>query len=345
VAHNPDDSAWLLDLWSAYNRSLFRKQLRPPLLAITDDETRLGLWSASDRTISISRAALRRDDPAFVLDVLRHEMVHQYVSEVLRATDETPHGPAFRRVAAQVGAIIDAESAPSEEQTPALRRARKLLALAGSPNRAEAEAAMAAARRIMAREARDVSDAATSPEMLSARLGAPTGRRSAWAIALSSLLVRHFQVFGIWITVPAAGRASPPRVFEILGRPADVTFAAWVHDFLTATADRLWRAHRRETGLTSDAERQRFLAGVMLGFSDKLHEQDAGFAAEGLVVARAAEVDAFARARYPHVRSGRAGSVRGTKGFRDGRAAGRTIVLNRPVTTNAGAQGKLLPTR
>lgn len=339
---NPNRVLWLHTLWVSYNRSLFREQLRSPMIELSTDTRHLGAWLPDRRAIIVSEHAFTADDAGFAHDVLRHEMVHQYVDEVLRVHDETPHGPAFQRVARQVGALLHAGAPASEEPSPALRRVRKLLALAGSPNQAEAEAAMVRARQIMARTglSRDAADDA--PPMAAALLGRPTARRSAFGLALSSLIVTYFDVYGIWIEAPVRPRH---RIFEILGRPEAVTFAAWVHDWLTATAERLWVAHRAARGLTSDAERQRFLTGVIMGFMDKLHAQNQAFAAEGLVPVRPAEVEAFARARYPRVQHRRAGSVRRTEGFEHGRDAGRTLVLHRPVSSDASDGGKRLTDR
>ena len=58
---------------------------------------------AQDEMLSLRLATrLVHDEPwQVVIEVLRHEMAHQYVDEVLRIHDESAHGPAFRKVCAE----------------------------------------------------------------------------------------------------------------------------------------------------------------------------------------------------------------------------------------------------
>ena len=78
----------LAQAWSALNGSHFRGGLRPPAFTLTEGK-RLGAWQPATRTLSIGRRfALEQPWPA-VVEVLKHEMAHQYVHEVLGITDET----------------------------------------------------------------------------------------------------------------------------------------------------------------------------------------------------------------------------------------------------------------
>ena len=62
------------------------------------------------------------------------------------------------------------------------------------------------------------------------------------------------------------------QVLELCGTRANLDVAAYVHGFLTDTAQRLWRGHKRASGIHSDRERRSFCAGVMAGFDEKLGE-------------------------------------------------------------------------
>src|SRR5690606_15648271 len=112
-------------------------------------------WRGDVKTLELSRRLILGFGWDAVVEVLKHEMAHQYVDEVLMLTDETAHGPAFRRVCAERN--IDARasgdpSAPdgrSDEARAALGKIAHLLNLAQSPNQHEAQAAMAAAQRLM----------------------------------------------------------------------------------------------------------------------------------------------------------------------------------------------------
>src|SRR5262245_5089650 len=93
----------LLAAWRGLNDSYFKGRLRPPTLALADGMTRLGQWLARDRRIELSRAFVVDGAWGAVLEVLKHELAHQFVTEVLGDPDPTPHGPAFRAVCERHG--------------------------------------------------------------------------------------------------------------------------------------------------------------------------------------------------------------------------------------------------
>src|SRR6187402_1235167 len=80
------------------NGSLFRFQLRMPALELSAPGERLGRWVPAYRCIELSRALLFEQGWGVLEEVLKHEMAHQYVDEVLGVRDESAHGPAFRRI-------------------------------------------------------------------------------------------------------------------------------------------------------------------------------------------------------------------------------------------------------
>src|SRR5688500_15990958 len=99
--HGSVEAALLRELaaeWYRINRTYFRDALRVPLLELGDAEGLLGAWKRQGRVLSLSRALVTEQPWAAVVEVLKHEMAHQYVDEVLRATGQTAHGPAFQEV-------------------------------------------------------------------------------------------------------------------------------------------------------------------------------------------------------------------------------------------------------
>src|SRR5688500_11825563 len=80
------------------NGSLFRFQLRPPAFELTHSRERLGRWLPGCRTLELSRVLLLEHGWGVLEEVLKHEMAHQYVHEILRVPDESAHGPVFRRI-------------------------------------------------------------------------------------------------------------------------------------------------------------------------------------------------------------------------------------------------------
>src|SRR4051812_30613659 len=79
--------------WTEINQNHFRERLRRPVFGLSEG-TRLGAWHGLRREITLSRALVLEQPWGAVREVLKHEMAHQYVDEVLGVRDQTAHGPA-----------------------------------------------------------------------------------------------------------------------------------------------------------------------------------------------------------------------------------------------------------
>src|SRR5690606_23334093 len=80
----------LIEVQSA-NLDWFRGLLRPAVLRLTDTQV-LGRWIPDIRVLELSRSLVLERPWGEVVEVLRHELAHQYVDEVLGVTGEPPHG-------------------------------------------------------------------------------------------------------------------------------------------------------------------------------------------------------------------------------------------------------------
>jgi len=330
----------LADEWERLAWALFGGRLRKPSFAFTEGRSELGRWVRSHRRIDLARHLLVEQGWGVLVEVLKHEMVHQYVDEVLGLVDEPAHGPAFRKAAAERaidGAAAGMPRAEGKTQVPLLERVAKLLALAASANEHEAQAAANAAQRLMLRHNLE-RVAGREPSTCTFRhLGRPTGRTTEAENVLARILGDHFFVEVIWVPVwrPLEGKRG--SVLEVCGRPENVELAEHVHGFLLATAERLWGEHRRGRGIRGNRDRRAFLAGVMTGFRGRLEAQARDQAREGLVWVGDAEVERVYRARHPRIRSARVSSTAGMAAHAEGAAAGRNIVLHHAVRAEASA--------
>lgn len=333
--------------WHNLNGNAFRFALKPPLFELRDGEQRLGHWSLAYRTIALSRRLVFGEPWGSVLEVLKHEMAHQYAHEVLRATDEVAHGPAFRSVCERMGVDAAASGMPApgeapggveNEQSRVLRRVAHLLALAESSNQHEAEAAMKAARRLMLRHNLDAASAGREGGHYAFRhLGRPTGRIQEHERVLAAILAEHFFVEAIWVPAYRAAEGKRGSVLEVCGSDTNLELAAYVYDFVLRSAEACWREHKRERKLGSNAERGAFLAGLTRGFDEKLREGERANANEGLVWVGDPHLGSYFRRRHPYVRHVRYQGKGPSEAFSEGRERGRKLVLHRPV--GAGPSG------
>lgn len=326
--------------WRRVNHHQLREALRPPTFELIDSTEHLGRWTLTTRTIALSRALVHKQPWGVIVEVLRHEIAHQYAHEVLGALDESAHGPAFREVCKRMG--VDAAAAglpaPSEADARIHRRVEKLLALAASENRHEAEAAMAEARRLLL-----VHNLDLTPSTYTWRhLGKPTGRVAPWWRQLATLLGQHFFVETIWTQVYDVSRDEWKTILEICGTPGNVDMAAWVHDWLVETSERLWRQEKDELGLSGASDHARYLGGVIKGFDARLREGVKRSQQEGLVWVGDPGAQRFLGERHGRLRTIRYTVRSGDTASAAGFAQGKDLVLHRPVHGTTGGGGRML---
>ncbi|RME28549.1 MAG: DUF2786 domain-containing protein [Deltaproteobacteria bacterium] len=331
--------------WSGLNGSLFRGVMRPPVLALSDGQVRVGSWSPDTRTITLARSLVVEQPWTVVVEVLKHEMAHQYVTEVLRVEGETSHGAHFQQVCRRLGIDARARGLPVEgdadpQRARAMRKVQALLALAESDNPHEADAAAAKAHRLMRKH--NIAWVGTPQHYVFTEVGPGRLRIPAHEQILAGLLCRHFFVECIWVPVFDRERLRHVKRLEVCGSEENVEMAVYVHGFVLRTAERLYEEHRRRVQ-TRRGSKGRFLTGVVMGFEKQLQEQARRCEQEeGLVWMGDPGLGDYVRCRHPHLRSSRPTRVVVDSAFASGHAAGQNIVLHRPIRDEGGNRGRLL---
>jgi hypothetical protein len=338
------------------NQRRFAGQLKPAVLVLGDTTRRLGQWSRATRRIELSRALVLERPWLEVVSVLEHEMAHQYVDEVVGALTEPAHGPSFQRVCMERGIDARAAGAPLPSEDPegerVLEKIRKLLALAGSANEHEAEIAMRRAHELMLRHNVEQAKSSTTSTYEVRQLGEPQKRATGVDLDIVGLLTEFFfvEVIRVPVYVPATGDHAD--VFEVIGTTANLDLALHVFEFLRATAERLWQENRGDSRVKSGRDRRAYQSGVVRGFREKLVLTSPRYARPTPGAARSEQstelvwidddkLEAFFRARYPRIRRRRR-SLPMSGAHAAGREAGRTVILNKPVTHGPSGGGTRL---
>ena len=185
--------------WESALRNLApaeRQFVRRPLFTIKDLKTQWGNWSQVKREISLSRYLVLNYPWDSIRDVLLHEMAHQIAQQMPAALAETAHGPAFKRACAILGIdpVASRNYIPlqdrmlrktSKRRDKIMIRIKKLMALAESQNRHEAEAAMLKAHELIAKYNVDQLDDRQDKEIISVFMGQPALRHPKEAYFLS----------------------------------------------------------------------------------------------------------------------------------------------------------------
>ena len=353
--------ALLRELRASYhdlNAAYFKRGLRAAEIRLSENARRLGQWQPDRRCIEMSRPLLVTKPWGVVLEVLKHEMAHQYVHEILGRTDEPAHGPAFREVCERLGIDARAAGMPSGGESEAsdarheplkiLERVAQLLALAQSSNVHEAQAATSLAQKLMLKYNLDSAALGTRHGYHFRHLGTPSGRIIESERLLSVLLGEHFFVEVIWVPVYRPFEKKRGQVLEICGTLPNLEMAAYVHAFLTDSAERLWLDHKRAHGIRGNRDRRTYLAGVMEGFREKLEAETKKHREHGLVWVGDADLKTYYRKRHPHIRHTRTAGQMRTEAHGAGRNAGRRLVLHRGISSDGSSRAggpALLPAR
>ncbi len=322
----------------------FDDAMKPPAFALSSNEQILGRYNHELRILEISRTLLLKHPWSVLVEVLRHEVAHQYVAEVLRV-QEDPHGPAFRRVCE--ARAIDARAcgtpaATDPEDLKILARVEKLLALAGSSNQHEAELAMSKAQRLMLQHNLDLAAAHKPLRYGFKHLGRASRRTPEHERRLALILMEHFFVNVLWVSQYDVVHRYHATILEVCGTPENLAIAEYVYNFLIQTATRLWLEHKRTLAIQGDRDRRSFMAGVMRGFAAKLEHQIIENAKTGLVWVGEPGLNRYFDARHPRVVMRRRSGGEKNSAFFAGQTAGGQIVLHRGVE-HSQSRGLALP--
>jgi len=208
--------------YTELNVTFFKQRLKRPTIGLADTTNRLGQWDRGGRRLELSRSLLVRFGWGALVEVLKHEMAHQYADEVLGATDEAAHGATFREICRERGFDARAAGAPetaeSSHRAPVLERIAKLLSLAESSNEHEAQAAMNAAQKLMLKHNIQEVTRGTAEACSFRHLGRATGRVSEAERLLANILSEHFFVDSIWVPVWRVDEGKRGSMLEICGR-------------------------------------------------------------------------------------------------------------------------------
>ncbi len=334
-----------------------RQRIRRPLFAIKDMQTRWGNWSQEKREISLSRQLVLNYPWDSIRDVLLHETAHQIAQQLFGASMQRPHGPAFKQ-ACELLRIHPAASGSyqtlqdrllqdhSSHYDKRMLRIKKLLALAESKNRFEADAAMTKAHELIARHNIELNRQEDKRDFLSIFIGSPALRHPREDYHLANLMQDYYFVSGIWVSAYVIGKGKMGRVLEISGTVQNLKIAEYVHDFIVQFIDAQWRKYNREKRLNRFRKTD-FAVGIIEGFRDKL---------ESSVVKKKTKKDIFAliqkgdpqlgkyfKFKYPHTASvKKAAHHQDARVIRDGKKVGKKLVIARGICEKKTGRVRLI---
>jgi hypothetical protein len=346
--------------WAAAAEALpdgYRRLISPPLFAVRQMGRRLGRWHPDHDEIAVSRRLVVDHPWDAVRDVLLHEMAHQLAHRLPGGEIEPAHGPVFREACKLLNAdprasgvyptLLERITAGSvHENDRLLLKIRKLLALAGSGNRHEAEAAMGKAHHLIRKYNVDLQCLCADRSFVSVFVGKPALRHFREHYHLARLLQEFYFVQGIWVSAWVVEKEKMGRVLEVSGTCANVQMAHYVYDFVNRFIEASWKKFNR-TGSLNRYRKTDFAVGVVEGFREKLSGAVAKCADDQstAIVARCdPHLSRYIRSRYPRLRSiQRNGGRQDPKVIDEGVRRGRKLVIARAVEDRGTDARPLLP--
>jgi hypothetical protein len=350
--------------WSryAYSFGWIKSLITPPHFKLHDGVQHWGRWTASTREMSFSRHLVTDRPWGEVLEVVKHEMAHQYVSEILHIEDEPPHGITFQNVCKNHNIDAAPRGIPGADKIDTtnhiVEKVRKLLALAKNDNENESKLAAEMAHNIMLKYNIELQEKNDERGYTVRFFGKITGRIQAYMTELANILSKYYFVEIIWVSTFDPRSKKTGHELEVSGTEDNVEVAEYVHDFVTRSALEAWEkkfsspafkeqmkaeldstwnhydAPHSAKGYTISA-RSNFLAGFVRGFASQLKQAEIKEQSEGLVLRRDPALEAFYHTRHPHIRK----LARG-KGYYNHRWQGEGFAqgqsLNMPPAAKAG---------
>ena len=323
-----------------------RRFIRRPLFAIKNFQTRWGNWSPQKREIALSWRLVLNYPWDSVRDVLLHEMAHQIAQELFGSSTQTPHGPAFKQ-ACELLRIHTAASADyqplqdrfvqkqSKPDDKRMRQIKKLLALAESKNRFEADAAMTKAHELIARYNIRIRRQGEKRHFFSIFIGSPALRHPREDYHLANLLQDYYFVSGIWVSAYVVKKGKMGRVLEVSGTVPNLKIAEYVHHFIVDFIDAKWRKYNQAKRLNRFRKTD-FAVGVIEGFRGKLAsnvvKKNVKKDIFALIQNEDLQLEKYLKFRYPHTVSvKKRAHQQDDRVIHDGKKIGKKLVIARAI--------------
>lgn len=339
---------WLQEISKEYQRICYtyRVELTMPIIRVAELRSAWGLWQPHPRMITIARRLITDYPWNTVIEILKHEMAHQMVTEIYQ--DDGHHGPEFKRCCHRLGMAVWAMRAEVElgdhvyaseadagntRCNPVVRKVQKLLALSNSCEKHEAALAMQRVKEMCARHNLK-SVAKEDDEYIMGILNSKKKRLNHEQLTICGILTSHFPVNVICSSLYDAQENATHRTLELFGRAADVKIAEYVYHYLLNQLDLLWQ---KESLTLPPSERRirkgSFNRGVLWGFGQKLSRENSTAQtreARALVVALQNRAVEFSHTRCPRVRSTHVSGTRHSyHSYVRGVKAGRKLELRK----------------
>lgn len=370
--------AWISELYRAHEAICwrYRVELSRPFIEITNSRREWGSWNTGTRTLKVSGFLIMAHSWDVTLNVFKHEMAHQMVSDVFGLSDG--HGPHFKRACDRIGVpeafrgakgdlprrIVDfRDETVGSENIRMLEKVRKLLSLSRSANENEAFLAMKKANELIEKYNIERIEREKRSRFVYAIIHHKKKRIENYQRRIAGILQAHFFVDIVFSHLFEPGDCKTYRTIELLGTVENVRIAEYVYYFLLNQMEILWKAYLGTNRNRVARNKRSYRLGVLKGFHDKLDQQAMErmkqrafgiairprFAKGGpttlsaLICSEDKSLQSFINMRFPRLCSYRGQQATVNPGmYQAGVRDGRSLNLHKGIEQRDGNRGRLL---
>ena len=359
---------WTNQLYLEHERICFDRKIHLPKVSIRIQQlpkASLGSWDEHTQCISIATRLIEDYCWSVVLEVLKHEMAHQLISETI-GKPSAPHGKEFQKACIQLGVSQWARQAHlnidqlneslsphlSQKEESILRKAKKLLALAQSSNQNEASIAMDKVQTLYEKFHLTSLKDLEKPEFCTTLINHRKRRTEVYQTMIGSLLVKHFYVQVIHNELFDKNSLTHHKTIEIIGLPRHVKLAEYVYWFIFNNLPPLWKEYQKQYGKKGLKSRNNYFQGVISGFGEKLEKskinrsikQDHNKETQELLVQENTRLLEYLYFRHPRIsRTSYSRGCDDADSYQAGKEKGRELNLHEGLNERKSYSGLKLP--
>jgi len=278
-------------------------------------------------------------------DVVRHELAH-YMTFIQYGASIHPHGPEFRRFCDQLGwgeevsratMCLEGGLNPSlNEESSIFRKVQKLMALATSSNKNEAEQAMIKSQQLLLKHNIEFVNVEEDDKVFLKRI-----MKQKRVDAKMRSIAKILETFFVNIVF---SKGAEFTYLEVLGNAVNVEIAEYVATVLHSELDNLWSNAQQNTKLKGTVAKNSFFLGLAVGYCDKIHALKREYNPEtskALLVIENKLVDAKEMV-YPRLSSTRSSGRLCRESSALGEQMGRQLTINPALNKASGKVEALL---
>ena len=356
IEDEPIKKLIILQLYKDYEHIVYsyKLHLKKPLIYLESSSSFYGQWCPQRRAIVLSIELVQQYPWEIVLEILKHEMAHQYVTDLFQV-EEKSHGAFFKKACHYLRVKTWAQKAclsldkclltlSSEEATTkedkSLRLVKKLLKLAESSNQNEALLALKKASDLAKKHQIQLDEIHKNQCFLTIHIKTGRKRIHAYETLIASLLSSHFGVTVVHSSLFNQKTCREEKVLEILGDSRRAKMADYIFAFLTKKLESLWR-DQKENGKKGLKAKHSFFFGVLDGFRSELEKSDLSqkklLREEGLLLKEQEEkLASYLKYEFPRIVHVKSRAYAGSSSeYSRGYSEGKKIQINEPIEKKA----------